>query len=115
MVEKKTTTGKKPAGKKTATVPAPDTDQAPQVTRDITVRGINIHVDFADLDDVDVLYKLRDANNGDMFASLDLIDLMIGVEQRAALVNTIRDSKTGRASVGDLAGLLEELLEAFPK
>ena len=79
------------------------------------VNGVSVMIDMRDLDSVDVLYQLRDAQKGDLFAAIDLIDVLIGESQRQALVDTIRDPETKRASVADFTGLLEQLLHAVPK
>lgn len=110
-----TTSTKKTTAKtsSTKTVQAPETPADGMIKLD--VNGIKVAVNVTDLDDVDVLYKLRDANNGDLFAALDVIDVMIGEEQRRQLVDTIRDPQTGRASAEQLGGLLEDLFRAIPK
>ena len=105
MAATKTTTKRKPAVK-------PDT--APGVTH-TTINGVPVTINVGDLDDVDVLYQLKDAQNGDVFAALDLIDLLIGEDQRKALVDTVRDPETQRASVTDFTGILEQLFGAIPK
>lgn len=81
----------------------------------ITVNGVDVQIDTRDLDSVDVLYQIRDANNGDMFAALDVIDILIGEEQRKKLVNSLRDPKTKRASVNDFEELLVKIFDAIPK
>ena len=87
----------------------------PDGVAEVEVNGVTVTVDMRDLDSVDVLYQLKDAQNGDMFATLDIIDILIGEEQRNRLVATIRDPDTGRASVQDFVQLLEDLFAALPK
>lgn len=81
----------------------------------ITVNGVDVRVDTRDLDSVDILYQMRDVNNGDMFAALDIIDVLIGEKQRKKLVDTIRDPKTKRASINDFEELLTKIFDALPK
>lgn len=83
--------------------------------KEIQINGVDLVLDLTMVDDVDALYKIRDAQKGDLFAALDLIDLLLGEEQREKLVASVRDRETRRASVSDYADILERLLTAIPK
>lgn len=81
----------------------------------VNVRGVKVTVDPTRFDDVDFLYKLRDAQKEEnLFLLLDIIDDMLGVKQRTKLVDGLRD-ETGRASATALGEALEELFTAIPK
>ncbi|MDY5132239.1 hypothetical protein R6G85_02400 [Actinotignum urinale] len=81
----------------------------------VTVRGVKVTVDPARFDDVDFLYKLRDVQKEEnLFLLLDIIDDMLGIEQRTKLVDGLRD-ENGRASATALGEALEELFAAIPK
>ena len=96
----------------TSTTTANDLDTG-KVAR--TVRGVNLTIDFTTLNDVDVLYQIRDIQHGDTFAALDVLDLLLGEDQRKKLVDTIRDPQTGRANINDFGELLKEIFDHFPK
>lgn len=112
VTKNETSTVKAVTKSKTSTVKSAQPEQTVTV---ITVNGVDVQIDTRDLDSVDVLYQLRDVNNGDMFAALDVIDVLIGEEQRKKLVDTIRDPDTRRASAGDFEKLLTAIFEAIPK
>lgn len=81
----------------------------------VPVNGVEVTLNIQDLDDVEVLYQVREASKGDLFAALDVIDVMVGEQQRKMLTETVRDPETGRASVEDFVRILEQLFEAVPK
>ena len=82
----------------------------------VTVNNIDFQIDVEAFDDVDLLYRLKDVQESeDIFAALDVIDTVLGAEQRSKLVDSLRDSKTGKARATDLAAAIQELLEAIPK
>lgn len=95
-----------------------DNSSAPRAVKTITVRGVRLKIDPTRLDSIDFLYRLRDAQNagedGDIFGFLDIIDDLLGVEQREKFVDALRD-ETGRATTEAFAKGIEEVFEAIPK
>lgn len=73
--------------------------------------GFKFSINEKNLDDMELLEAMAQADQGDVLKFTTVITKLLGVDQKKAFYDSLRDSKTGIVPVSKVGDALVELIE----
>lgn len=79
----------------------------------LTVRGVDVKVDPADLDDFELMTDIGRMDDGDISRLGVALRRIVGPQTYVALMETCRDEKTGKVSLDDGTAMFMDIFKAM--